>query len=123
MLVFCLEVGLDEEAKDAEGKSWDASIELAMMRELAMTTLWKTAPGNPTRSYKGKGWKAEPGVTCRAWEVLNLCPLYLGDVALVTNRRGNQHLDPWSMQGSGLTSHLHTLGSWYPGNASEVWCL
>lgn len=94
-----------------------------MMRELAMVTLWTTVPGDSTRSYKGKGWKAELGGTYRAWKALNLCPLYLGDIVLVTNRRGNQYVAPWFMQDSGLRSHIHTPGSWYPGNASEVWCL
>lgn len=83
MLVFCLEVGLDEEAKDAEGENrWMPAQELGMMRELAMVTLWTTVPGNSTRSYKREGWKAELGGTSRAWEALNLCPLYRGDVAL-----------------------------------------
>ena len=43
MLVFCLEVDLDEEAKDAEGECcWMPAQELGMVRELAMVTLWKS---------------------------------------------------------------------------------
>lgn len=64
--MFCLEVGPDEEAKDAEGKCcWTSAQEFGVTRELLSEALGETVPRDCTRSYTGEGWKAELGSTGR----------------------------------------------------------